>query len=74
MIVVIQATDNEVVDVLFVKNYDETFPRKFADAEMAWNETDEEFGDFIYSRLRGDGYLLEVVPDESIVLFQASSL
>lgn len=62
-IVLLQATDGEVTNVLYVKNFDDKFAEALADGLHAWGESDETMEAVVLPALAKAGYIVHEKKD-----------
>lgn len=66
-LVIIRSEEGRMIDmVLKVENHDERFAAVVKDADYAWQNTEEEWYDFMLARIREAGYKVEVVEYETV--------
>lgn len=65
--IILQTQDGDTLDVLTVINHDNEFAERLFGHIHGWQESSEdEFSNYVYKRLREDGYVFESVNYETI--------
>lgn len=67
-VVILQAQDGEVEEVLYVYNYDKNFIPTLKWAEQTWNAGSDEYSEVVHAQLRNAGYRLEMVENSAIIV------
>ncbi len=66
-VVILRSEGNRLIDlVLEVENFDYRFHQEAYDAAFRWNETDEEYSDYVLKELECAGYQVKVLDYETL--------
>lgn len=73
-IVVLKNYEGEILDVILVHEWDPHFLDALKAAESDWAKTDEDYDDFVYSRLRRAGYKFDILGEDRSTEVESSIL